>query len=1103
MQAEAEWYSKASPGAGAGGKARPGLARKLAVGFLVGASIMSAGLAWASAPVPSTTQSAPAAATNASKLYGQLDQKVANASPDTRLRVIVHLKEQADLSTWPSNDRAGAIRKLQGVAARTQPGVISAMQAAAGVNIYQRYWIFNGFAVEAPVASLRQLAQRDDVDYILEDGYMYAPKFEPVLVPDDPTANWNIYQVRAPEVWALGYDGAGRVLANIDSGVEGSHEALATRWRGIGSGTPANSWLDPYNLSPSFPSDPDGHGTHTMGTIAGYQGNSSGQNEIGQAKGAEWIACRNYDATGKGPFSYIHRCFEFMADPDGDPDTNDQPDAVNNSWGDANAYQYPDLEWWGDIEAWRAVNVIPVFSNGNSGPQGYTVGYPGGYPIAIGTGAVSQARLIAGFSSRGPALNLPPINNPAYWDRTNWGLIKPDVVAPGVNTRSSLPGNTYGNISGTSMAAPHVAGMAGLLRQIRGDLTVNEFHNIIKETAFFSPTWGTLPNNNYGWGEIDDYAAAIYVRDAGAIMGTVMDEACDVEVVGAQMWVYKPCADANANGECGIRKLTSDNNGSYRTILAAGTYTVTVSAPGFYGQAFNTTVMSTTTNTVPIMLMKMPSGTVMGTVTDGTNPVAGAVLSIDGLPGIWTTTNASGQYTLMNVPAGNFTIRADLCGYATAMANVTVTYPGTLTQNLVMAPATTLLFDDFEDGDLADWTVTGGFTNTAIWHNSTLRPFPPSLRSARAGRTDPPYFYTGNSNTHMATANSFDTSAAYRVWLSFNLYDDAESEYDVVRVTISTDGGATWPEFGANNGTVFGQASPVHGWQTICLDVTRFQAAQMKFRFRFSPDGSNWNNETFEGPSVDNVRLSMAGSPGTPLPAQTPTPGTPIPCVVASPTPTACTLEFTDVEEGSTFYEFIRCMACRGIINGYTSGCETGNPCFRPNNQVTRGQLSKIVSNAAGFDDDPGAQQFEDVPVGSTFFDFIGRLANRGIIAGYPCGGPGEPCVLPDNLPYFRPNANITRGQLSKIVSEAAGYSDTPGPQQFEDVLPGSTFYDWIWRLADRGIMSGYPCGGPGEPCNPPDNRPYFRPGNNATRGQASKIVANTFYPNCVTPARK
>jgi carboxypeptidase T len=249
-------------------------------------------------------------------------------------------------------------------------------------------------------------------------------------------------------------------------------------------------------------------------------------------------------------------------------------------------------------------------------------------------------------------------------------------------------------------------------------------------------------------------------------------------------------------------------------------------------------------------------------------------------------------------------------------------------------------------------------------------------------------------------------------------------------------------------------------------------------------------------PTVTNTAVPPTNT-NTPVPpTATSTP------IQPTGTPTACALQFTDVPTGSTFYEFIRCMACRGIITGYNSGCETGNPCFRPNNNVTRGQLSKIVSNAAGFDDDPGAQQFEDVPVGSTFFDFIGRLANRGIISGYPCGGLVEPCIPPDDLPYFRPNANVTRGQMSKIVSEAAGYSDTPGAQQFEDVLPGSTFYDWIWRLADRGIMSGYPCGGPGEPCVPPDNRPYFRPGNNATRGQASKIVANTFFPVCTTPSR-
>jgi N-acetylneuraminic acid mutarotase len=220
-------------------------------------------------------------------------------------------------------------------------------------------------------------------------------------------------------------------------------------------------------------------------------------------------------------------------------------------------------------------------------------------------------------------------------------------------------------------------------------------------------------------------------------------------------------------------------------------------------------------------------------------------------------------------------------------------------------------------------------------------------------------------------------------------------------------------------------------------------------------------------------------------------------------TPTHCPVQFTDVPEGSTFYSFVRCLACRQLINGYTSGCESGNPCFRPNNLVTRGQLSKIVSNSAGFSDPQTEQSFEDVPVGSTFFDFVGRLASPGYIGGYPCGGPGEPCVPPGNLPYFRPNNNATRGQISKVVSNAAGFSEPHTGHSFEDVPPGSTFYDFVERLYSRGVMSGYPCGGVGEPCLPPTNRPYFRPNANATRGQTSKIVSNTFFPNCRAPARK
>ncbi|HST03356.1 MAG TPA: zinc-dependent metalloprotease family protein [Chloroflexia bacterium] len=234
---------------------------------------------------------------------------------------------------------------------------------------------------------------------------------------------------------------------------------------------------------------------------------------------------------------------------------------------------------------------------------------------------------------------------------------------------------------------------------------------------------------------------------------------------------------------------------------------------------------------------------------------------------------------------------------------------------------------------------------------------------------------------------------------------------------------------------------------------------------------------------------------------------TPSPTAVVSPTatPITCTIEFTDVPVGSTFHDNILCLACQGLINGYPCGgpgepCDpNNNPYFRPGNDVTRGQLSKIVSNAAGFDDDQTVQMFEDVPVGATFFDFIGRLASRGLINGYPCGNP-EPCG-PTNLPYFRPANTATRGQIAKIDANAAGYNDTPTGQQFEDVLPGSTFYTFTYELVSRGIMSGYPCGGDGEPCGP-SNLPYFRPNNNATRGQTSKIVGNTFFPECAIADR-
>jgi uncharacterized delta-60 repeat protein len=236
--------------------------------------------------------------------------------------------------------------------------------------------------------------------------------------------------------------------------------------------------------------------------------------------------------------------------------------------------------------------------------------------------------------------------------------------------------------------------------------------------------------------------------------------------------------------------------------------------------------------------------------------------------------------------------------------------------------------------------------------------------------------------------------------------------------------------------------------------------------------------------------LSGLEPPPSPTPADTPT-------ATPQATATSCPLQFPDVPEGSTFYDFVRCLACRGIVSGYPDGT------FGPTNPVTRGQLSKIVSNSAGYTENHTEQSFEDVPVGSTFHPFIERLFSRGYISGYACGGVGEPCVPPGDRPYFHPNANVTRGQTSKIVASARGLpAPPPGQQTFEDVAVGSTFWEWIEALATNGAISGYPCGNP-EPCVPPGNRPYFRPNNQVTRGQSAKIVANAFFPGCITPSRE
>ena len=201
---------------------------------------------------------------------------------------------------------------------------------------------------------------------------------------------------------------------------------------------------------------------------------------------------------------------------------------------------------------------------------------------------------------------------------------------------------------------------------------------------------------------------------------------------------------------------------------------------------------------------------------------------------------------------------------------------------------------------------------------------------------------------------------------------------------------------------------------------------------------------------------------------------------------------FVDVPSGNPFYPFVRWMACGGYISGYGCG-GPGEPCpgpyFRPGANVTRGQLLKMVVNAAGWPVvTPAVPTFADVPVGHPFYSFIETGVSHGIISGYGCGGAGEPCD-PQNRPYFRPGNDITRGQLSKVITLARSYPIlNPPTPTFADVPPTQPFYGFVEAVYAQGIVSGYTCGGPGEPCDP-QQRPYFRPYNNATRGQVTKFV--------------
>jgi PKD repeat protein len=398
---------------------------------------------------------------------------------------------------------------LQAHATQSQRELIGFLATQAAD--YRPLYIINAVVVKgADLSLVNSLAARGDVDYLMAN---HRIPIEHQATDDlasglqEVTAvEWNIMRVNADDVWAMGYTGQGVVVAEIDSGTQWDHPALQDHYRGWDGAVADHNynWYDPYFQSPgggTIPGDVDGHGTHVMGTMVGDDGAA---NQIGMAPGAQWISCKGGDnASGYLLTNELLICAEWIVAPwdlNGDnPDPAMRPHVVNNSWGGG-----PNDYWYtGAISAWRAAGIFPAFANGNAGPLCSTAHSPGDNWNAFAAGATDNTNAIAGFSSRGPAQYT--------------GILKPDISAPGVAVRSSVPTNAYASYGGTSMASPHIAGALALLwsadPELIGQVDLSGW--ILQQNAMKLYTdqgcGGDLPdswpNNTFGYGLLDIQAA--------------------------------------------------------------------------------------------------------------------------------------------------------------------------------------------------------------------------------------------------------------------------------------------------------------------------------------------------------------------------------------------------------------------------------------------------------------------------------------------------------------------------------------------------------------------------------------------------------------------
>jgi len=544
---------------------------------------------------------------------------LAHTLNDQQVEFLVVLNQQADLSgaeaLLTKQEKGRYVVAQLRAAAQASQGPLLRWLSRQGVP-HRAFYIVNAVWVKGDLALAQAVAARTDVARVDGNpsltGLSGGPAAAFAAVSAAPHAiEPNIAYVNADDVWALGFTGQDIVVGGQDTGYDWDHPALQPQYRGWDGLTADHdyNWHDSIHsgggscgADSAFPCDDNNHGTHTMGTAIGSDG---GTNLIGMAPGAEWIGCRNMNQGVGTPATYLE-CFEFFLAPypvGGDPMTDGDPDlaphVTNNSWS------CPDFEGCtitsllAAVQAQRAAGIFTVLSAGNTGPSCGSLSEPPAiHPEVYTVGALNTGTdSIASFSARGPVTA----------DGSN--RREPDLTAPGTGVRSSINGGLYSSsFSGTSMAAPHVAGAVALLWSavpaITGQVTateqiLNDSAVHIDSSACGSSGW---PNNTYGYGRLDakaalDLATALY---GGAVAGTVRDAGSADPIVDAAIVLHALPAPTYTT--------TSQIGGAFALSVLTGVYTLTVTAPGYYSATVaGLTVTQSLTTVVPLQLIAVPT----------------------------------------------------------------------------------------------------------------------------------------------------------------------------------------------------------------------------------------------------------------------------------------------------------------------------------------------------------------------------------------------------------------------------------------------------------------------------------------------------------------